>query len=112
VLIAKLQGSQAALRRYEEFKKSGAAQDKVEEGTLNSVGYTLLSSGRTQDAIVIFQRNVDEYPKSANAYDSLGEAHMKAGQKELAIRDYEVSLQLDPKNQNAIDKLKKLKGMN
>jgi hypothetical protein len=36
----------------------------------------------------------------------VAEAYMKAGQKELAIRNYEMSLQLDSKNQNAIDTLK------
>jgi TolA-binding protein len=73
------------------------------------LGYSLLSSGKLQDAIVVFQRNVKEYPKSANAYDSLGEAYLKAGQKDLAIRNYEMSLQLNPKNQNAIEALKKLR---
>jgi hypothetical protein len=34
---------------------------------------------------------------------------LKAGQKELAIRNYEKSLQPDPKNQNAVERLKKLK---
>ena len=36
---------------------------------------------------------------------------MKDGQKELAIQNYEKSLQLDPKNQNAVEMLKKLKEM-
>jgi hypothetical protein len=36
---------------------------------------------------------------------------MKAAQKELAIQNYEMSLDLNPKNQNAIDTLKKLKEM-
>jgi len=70
----------------------------------------LLSSGQTKDAIAIFQ-NVQEYPASGNVYDSLGEAYMKDGQKELAIQNYEKSLQLDPKNQNAVEMLKKLKEM-
>jgi len=109
VLIAKLKGSQAALQRYTELKKSGSAQYKVEEGTLNGLGYTLLFSGQTQDAIAVFQRNVHEYPKSANVYDSLGEAYMKAGQKDLAIQNYEMALHLDPKNENAIGRIKKLK---
>jgi len=52
---------------------------------------------------------VQEYPESGNVYDSLGEAYMKAGQKELAIQNYEKSLQLDPKNQNAVEMLKRLK---
>jgi cytochrome c-type biogenesis protein CcmH/NrfG len=54
---------------------------------------------------------VADYPQSGNVYDSLGEAHMRAGQKELAIQNYEKSLQLDPKNQNAVEMLKKLKEM-
>jgi len=36
---------------------------------------------------------------------------VKGGQKELAIQNYEKSLQLDPKNQNAAEMLKKLKEM-
>jgi len=109
VLIAKLKGTQAALERYTELKKSQSADHKVVESTLNELGYTLLSSGQTQDAIAVFQRNVQEYPKSANVYDSLGEAYMQAGQKDLAIQNYEMSLKLNPRNQNAVDMLKKLR---
>ena len=109
VLIAKLKGTQAALERYTELKKSQSADHKVVESTLNELGYTLLSSGQTQDAIVVFQRNVQEYPKSANVYDSLGEAYMQAGQKDLAIQNYEMSLRLNPENRNAIEMLRKLK---
>jgi cytochrome c-type biogenesis protein CcmH/NrfG len=39
----------------------------------------------------------------------LGEAYMKVGEKDLAIANYEKSLQLDPKNQNAVEQLKKLR---
>jgi len=109
LLIAKLKGAQPALERYTELKKSQSAEHKIEESTLDALGYALLRSGQTQDAIAVFQRNVQEYPKSGNVYDSLAEAYAKAGQKELAIQNYEMSLQLDPKNQNAIDRLKKLK---
>jgi CubicO group peptidase (beta-lactamase class C family) len=108
-LLAEVKGSPAALQRYEELKKTNSPAQKVDEGTLNGLGYMLLSVGKTSDAIVIFQRNVHEYPQSGNVYDSLGEAYMKAGQKELAIQNYDKSLQLDPKNQNAIEMLKKLK---
>ena len=75
------------------------------------VGYVLLYSGHEHDAINVFQRNVEDYPQSGNVYDSLGEAYMKIGQKELAIQNYEKSLQLDPKNKNAVEMLKKLKEM-
>ena len=109
VLIAKMKGAPAALERYTELKKAQSAGYKIEERTLNGLGYTLLYSGQEQDAIAVFERNVHDYPKSANAYDSLGEAYMKTDQKKLAIENYEMSLNLDPKNQNAVERLKKLK---
>jgi tetratricopeptide (TPR) repeat protein len=108
MLLVLVNGSSAALRRYDELKKASAGEH-LDEATLNSLGYMLLSFGKISDAIAVFQRNVQEFPKSGNVYDSLGEAYMKNGQKGLAIENYEKSLQLDPKNQNAIDTLKKLK---
>jgi len=108
LLLAKVKGAPSALRRYAELRKSGAKDAGIEEGTLNGVGYMLLGDGQTQDAIEIFERNVQEYPQSANVYDSLGEAYMKAGRKDLAILNYKRSLQLDPGNQNAVEMLKRL----
>jgi len=110
ILLALASGSPAAVQRYDELKKSGASEH-LDEGTLNSLGYMLLFSRKTSDAIAVFQRNAQEFPKSGNVYDSLGEAYMKNGQKDLAIENYEKSLQLDPKNQNAVEMLKKLKDM-
>jgi predicted Zn-dependent protease len=68
----------------------------------------LLQKGRNADAIAILKLNVEEYPKSGNVYDSLAEAYVRDGQKEQAIANYRKSLELDPKNQNAANKLKEL----
>jgi CubicO group peptidase (beta-lactamase class C family) len=111
VLIAKLRGAQAALDRYTELKKSGALDADTGERELNQVGYTLLYGGHEQDAITVFQRNVQDYPQSSNVYDSLGEAYMKTGQNDLAIKNYEKSLELNPKNDNGKEMLKKLREM-
>jgi Tfp pilus assembly protein PilF len=51
---------------------------------------------------------VQVFPTSSNAYDSLAEAYMKSGQKQLAIDNYKKSLELDPDNDNAKEKLKTL----
>lgn len=112
LLLAKTKGAPAALIYYSQLKTSGDKDADVSEGTLNGLGYMLLRGGQTEDAIAVFQRNVQEYPQSSNVYDSLGEGYMNAGQKQLAIANYEKSLQLDPKNQNAVDMLKKLKETN
>ena len=56
----------------------------------------------------MFRVNVELYPESANTYDSLGEAYMKGGDHELAVRNYRKSLELDPNNHNASEMLKRL----
>jgi CubicO group peptidase (beta-lactamase class C family) len=106
-LLAKVKGPAAALQRYTGLKTSDLKS--VSEETLNDLGYLLLQEGQLPAAVTVFQRNVQEYPQSWNVYDSLGEAYMDVGQKYLAISNYEKSLQLNPKNENGIQKLKQLK---
>ncbi len=81
----------------------------MDENTLIGLGYRLLQRDNLADALAVFQREVQDYPKYWNSYDSLGEAYMKAGEKEAAIQNYEKSIELNPTNQNGIDMLKKLK---
>ena len=78
------------------------------ENRMNIMGYEQLRSGNIAEAIGLFKLNVEAFPASANAYDSLGEAYMVNGDKELAIENYTKSLQLDPGNENAREMLKKL----
>jgi Tfp pilus assembly protein PilF len=40
----------------------------------------------------------------------LAEAYLKSGDKKQAIRNYEKALELDPKNENAKETLKELRG--
>jgi cytochrome c-type biogenesis protein CcmH/NrfG len=58
----------------------------------------------------ILQLNVEAYPRSSNAYDSLGEATMDGGKKAQAIADYRKAIQLDPSNGDAVAMLRKLDG--
>lgn len=67
---------------------------------MNRVGYELLQNGKTKEAIEVFRINAEKYPKSGNAYDSLGEAYLKDGNKKLAIANYQKSIELDPKNED------------
>jgi CubicO group peptidase (beta-lactamase class C family) len=108
-LVGKVQGVDAMLAKYDELKTSSNAENRPEERVLNGIGYDYLRAGKMDDTIRIFQKNVAEFPESSNVYDSLGEAYSAAGKKELAIANYEKSLKLDPKNQNGIERLKKLK---
>lgn len=81
----------------------------IKESVLNWLGYHFLYWwGREDEALGIFQLNVWLYPDSANAYDSLGEAHLVLGDTESAIKCYKKSLELNPKNTNATEQLKRL----
>ncbi len=93
-----------------EFKELAKNKDMYEfrEGELNNFGYALLQSGKVSDAIEVFKLNVEMFPESPNVYDSLGESYMNNGDKEMAIKNYKKVLELDPKNENAANMLKKL----
>ena len=52
--------------------------------------------------------NIENFPDSWNVYDSLGEAYMKNGNKELAIKNYKKSLEINPDNVNGKKFLNKL----
>jgi CubicO group peptidase (beta-lactamase class C family) len=94
-------GSQAAL--------ATPAAGTVTEAAMNRIGYVLLETGRVRDAMLVFERNVERFPASANVYDSVGEAYAAAGEREKAVEAYERALELDPKNSNAVEMLKKLR---
>jgi len=98
-------GMAAAATRYRELKASRSTEFDLTEGQLNNLGYELLQQKKNAEAIEVFKLNVEAFPESGNTYDSLGEAYMKAGQKELAIKSYAKSLELNPNNRNAVDQL-------
>ncbi len=60
-------------------------------------------------AIAVFKLNVEQYPDGFNTYDSLGQAYMVNGDLELAIENYEKSLELNPENTNAVQMLERIR---
>jgi Flp pilus assembly protein TadD len=73
---------------------------------MNLQGYQLLQEGRTTDALVVFQMNVDEYPRSANVYDSLSDAQLAAGNKADALRNAEKALEVLASDTRVPDQLR------
>ena len=102
--MAREKGAAVAINEFQPVLMRG----DISEDSINNVGYQLSSLNKTADAIRIFQLNVQLHPQSWNVYDSLGEAFMKNGDKQLAIQNYTKSLDLNPKNNNATQMLKKL----
>jgi tetratricopeptide (TPR) repeat protein len=92
---------------YDQFLKTHP-NFKPDESSLNRRGYAHIYQRDFPSAIEVFRLNVRLYPNSWNAYDSLGEAYAKNGQTQLAIENYQKSIQLNPSNANGIQHLKEL----
>ena len=78
------------------------------EGDLNAWGYRLLAQQRTKQAVAVLQLAVQLAPGSANGHDSLAEAHETDGATALAVAHYRRSLELDPGNTHAAERLRSL----
>ena len=102
VLDKDVEGARRAIRKYKVDPVNSYANF---ESDLNRLGYILMEQKQLEAAIQIFQLNVESYPDSANVYDSLGEAYANHGDRELAIKNYEKSVQLNPNNQGAKEAL-------
>jgi CubicO group peptidase (beta-lactamase class C family) len=98
-------GVDSAIKYFE--KLSPEESQKLSERDINNIGYSLLNTGKTKDAIKTFKLNIDNY-NSANSYDSYAEALMKDGQTEAAIKNYKKSLEMNPGNTNAVEMLKRM----
>jgi carboxyl-terminal processing protease len=101
-------GIDAAVKAFDEAKLGPISSYYIDESQINQLGYQLLRRGRMQEAIAVFDLNAREFPQSFNTYDSLAEAYMTTGNKELAIKNYKKSIELDPQNTNGADMLKRL----
>jgi tetratricopeptide (TPR) repeat protein len=104
-------GTDSTVARYrylrERFHGRGG-YDFGEEEVLNAMGYEQLGGGSVEDAIKLFALNAEQFPGSANVWDSLAEAHRKAGHRDLAVEYYRKSLEIDPENRNAAEMLKEM----
>ncbi len=102
-------GVREAVNAFLEAQKRDDHSLYFSEQKLNQAGYAYLQGGKVKEAIELFKLNVMAYPDSWNTYDSLAEAYLAVGNKELAIFYYEKSLKLNPGNVNAVNQLKNLK---
>lgn len=69
-----------------------------DHSVLNKYGYRILVKENEPGwAIELFKLNVELFPEDGNLWDSLGEAYLKYGQKEQAIRSYTKAVALGNK---------------
>jgi CubicO group peptidase (beta-lactamase class C family) len=100
----------SAVAEYRKLKAANSPTYDFSEGELNTLGYQLMALKRVKDAIEIFKLNVEMFPAASNPYDSLGEAYLADGQKDLALVNYKKAAELNPSNANAVLIVRRLEG--
>jgi CubicO group peptidase (beta-lactamase class C family) len=102
-------GIDAAKDAYQKWYRESKDDYDFSPYELNSLGYKYIRSNEMNKAIAVFRFNVELFPDNSNVYDSLAEAFEINGDTGLAVENYKKSLELNPENTRAREKLKKLK---
>jgi len=113
-------GAEKAAQQLAAARQKDPNAKLFDEGLVNMIGYEHLQEGDTKGAIAILKLNASAFPKSANVYDSLSDAYLADGQKDLARENAKKALELLPEDssiseeyrqgmkENAENKLKQL----
>ena len=100
-------GTIAANEILEKLKKD-TANYYLSEDEMNTLGYDFMGNSNPyhlpeqhfyKQAVETLKTNVNLFPNSWNAYDSYAEALLADGQKKEAIKMYQKSIELNPKNE-------------
>ena len=93
------EGAQAAVERYYALKRDHAEEYQFDEFNLMAIGIKLLGNDHTGDAVIFLQASLKEYPDSQYSYYTnykLADAFNKLGDKNLAVKYCEMSVELKP----------------
>ena len=87
-------GAIAIAQKLAEARQRDPKANLFSEAIVNLLGYEHLQSGDTGGAVEILKLNAVAYPNSPNVYDSLSDAYLVDGQKDLARENATKALQL------------------
>ncbi len=106
--IAEKEGAEAAKERFDALQTKNTENYAFYEWDMNMAGYQLLGKEKKEEAVAVFEMTTQLYPKSYNAYDSLGDGYLEAGDVEQAKAAFEKALKLNPNYVSSREKLSKL----
>jgi dienelactone hydrolase len=107
VKIVNARGFEHAIEVYDRLHKESESF-AFDEGWILTWGTELMRGGRPKEGVEVFKLATHIYPEDAYMANALADAAEQAGQRELAIRSYRRALELNPKNENAVERLKAL----
>ncbi len=89
-------GAAKVQAQLEKARQHDPKANLFPEGLVNIMGYEHMLAGDMKGAVEILKLNAYAYPNSPNVYDSLGDAYLADGQKELALQNTKKALELLP----------------
>ena len=89
-------GTEKAAQNFAEARKRDPKAVWFSEAVMNRLGYEHLQAGDTKGAVELMKMNATAYPNSPNVYDSLSDAYLADGQKDLARQTAKKALELLP----------------
>lgn len=87
-------GVEKAAQKLAEARRNDHKAVIFPETIVNLMGYEHLQAGDTKGAVEIMKLNVTAFPESPNAYDSLSDAYLADGQKDLARQNASKAIEL------------------
>jgi dienelactone hydrolase len=87
-------GASTAAQKLSEARRRDPKANLFSEAMVNLLGYEHLQSGDNKGAVEILKLNAVAYPNSPNVYDSLSDAYLADGQKDLARDNAKKALEL------------------
>ncbi|MDP4265510.1 MAG: alpha/beta hydrolase-fold protein [Bacteroidota bacterium] len=96
-------------RHFSNVSKQMGYKVTAPEQLMNHQGYDALNSKKFKKAERFFKYNIDNYPGSFNAYDSMGDYYQAIGDKLNAISNFQKALSIK-EDADTRKKLKELQG--
>jgi imidazolonepropionase-like amidohydrolase len=101
-------GVKALQQNYSRLQQADPSSIVIEEATVNDLGYRLLEMNRNSDAVEVFRFNLRAHPDSAAAFDGLGRAYLKNGDRAQAIHCFQEAMRVNPALAHAHEALEQL----
>ena len=96
-MVAQLEepgGTSKLAQKLAEARRTDPKAVLFSENLVNFIGYGHLQAGDVKGAVEIFKLNVTSFPGSPNVYDSLSDAYLADGQKDLARQNAKKAIEL------------------
>ena len=103
ILLIDEKGVDYFAQNFENLKDEYNIDDPTD---LNILGYYLMNRQRLDDALAIFQLNIELYPDVANCYDSIAECFLNRNENDKAIKHYKLAYEKLPADTSANEEFK------